>query len=487
MVVAGCAKTLDGKPISIGADPTQVAGKPVTEDPSGLRPNAPGPVRPVEGGDGGDIDHLAAMAVADIEQFWAGAYGAPLKGKFAPVKALFSWDSRYKHGRFCGGETANDQNAAWCGSARQNCPSSDSAACTSSKNTIGWDRGPYLTERRAGFGDMGVAMTLAHEYGHAIQYTMADLIQGDTAADGLAAEQQADCFGGVYMRWVVDGKSPRFTLSTGDALSNVMATRIAVRDPLLAQSSPLVRGDELIHGSAFERVTAFQFGFTEGTAACAGIDAKEVLQRRAALPKEFLEEGQTGEYPVTQNAVKTMIETLTKVFSPANPPKLSFDPPSCSDAKPTPSASYCPSTNTIAVDMNRLILLGTSLSRGSPFDSRANSVFGDYTAYSVLASRFMLAIQKEHNQSLDNTDAGLRTACLTGVATTKLAKGVTLPNGNTIKLYGGDLDEAVSGVLTNGMIAGNVNGEFAPSGFARIDAYRTGVLGDQASCTKRWP
>jgi predicted metalloprotease len=145
---------------------------------------------------------------------------------------------------------------------------------------------------------MGVAMTLAHEYGHAIQYTMADLITGDSPADGLAAEQQADCFGGVYMRWVVDGKSPRFTLSTGEALSKVMATRIAVRDPLLAQSNPLVRGDELIHGSAFERVTAFQFGFTGGAGACAGIDAKEVMQRRAPLPKEFLQEGQTGEYPI---------------------------------------------------------------------------------------------------------------------------------------------------------------------------------------------
>jgi hypothetical protein len=182
-----------------------------------------------------------------------------------------------------------------------------------------------------------------------------------------------------------------------------------------------------------------------------------------------------------------MVAALTKAFSPADPPKLSFDPQSCSDARPTPPASYCPSTNTISVDIDRLILMGASLSRGSPFDPQSNSVFGDYTAYSVLASRYMLALEREHNQSLDNTDAGLRTACLTGVATTKLAKGVTLANGNTIKLYGGDLDEAVSGVLTNGMVASNVNGEFAPSGFARVDAFRTGVLGDQAGCDKRWP
>ena len=115
-------------------------------------------------------------------------------------------------------------------------------------------------------------------------------------------------------------------------------------------------------------------------------------------------------------------------------------------------------------------------------------VTGDNTAYSVVVSRYMLALQHERGGLvLDNAEAGLRTACLTGVATTKLSKEVTTPDGNTVALTAGDIDEAVSGLLTNGLVAGDVNGESVPAGFSRIDAFRIGVLGDDARCIKRFP
>jgi len=88
---------------------------------------------------------------------------------------------------------------------------------------------------------------------------------------------------------------------------------------------------------------------------------------------------------------------------------------------------------------------------------------------------------------LDNAAAALRTACLTGVATTRLSQGVTTSNGSIITLTAGDLDEAVAGLLTNGLAAGDVNGESVPAGFSRIDAYRTGVLGDLDRCLQRFP
>ena len=115
-------------------------------------------------------------------------------------------------------------------------------------------------------------------------------------------------------------------------------------------------------------------------------------------------------------------------------------------------------------------------------------VSGDNSAYSVLISRYMMALQHQHGGLvLDNAEAGLRTACLTGVATTKMANAVTTPDGNTVALTAGDLDEAVSGLLTNGLAAGDVNGESVPAGFSRIDAFRIGVLGDEERCLKRFP
>jgi hypothetical protein len=60
-------------------------------------------------------------------------------------------------------------------------------------------------------------------------------------------------------------------------------------------------------------------------------------------------------------------------------------------------------------------------------------------------------------------------------------------DGHTVQLAAGDLDEAVSGMLTNGLAASDVNGESVPSGFSRIDAFRTGVLGAEDRCFKRYP
>jgi predicted metalloprotease len=486
LLVTGCTIVLEGEAVTVSSDPYKVAnGVPVTDEPSGLRPGAPGPTRPVLGTDGGEIDHLAAMSIADIEQFWSGAYAAPLKGKFTPVNAVMSYDSRDKQGTFCGNSLAESGSAGWCWShtgQTTNCTSGATSSCSPADNTIGWDRGVEMPGKRTVFGDMAITLVMAHEYGHAVSMRMAKLIP---EAATLVAEQQADCFAGVYMRWVHDRNSPRFTLSTGDGLNKVLATVISLRDPLVPESDPAVREGKLVHGSAFERVSAFQIGFGpnegqqvhDGVSACAGIDEKEIAQRRADLPKELLEQGDTGELLVSQHSVTLLIELLTKLFSPASPPKLRFDQQSCPDARPSPAAAYCPSNNTITVDMDQLIVMGTSLRHGLPLAS------GDYTAYSVVVSRFMLAVQNQHGDlSLDNIHAGLRTACMTGVATKKLSQ-----QNDLFQLTAGDLDEAVSDLSFNGLVAGNVNGEWAPSSFTRIDAFRTGVLGDENNCLKRWP
>ena len=201
----------------------------------------------------------------------------------------------------------------------------------------------------------------------------------------------------------------------------------------------------------------------------------------------MLPEDQTGEWPVSEESVRAIVDAMGILFSPANPPQLSFDASSasdCPDARPSPPASYCPASNTIVVDLPELEVMGAQSD-----DADGGGVLsGDNTAYSVLVSRYMQAIQHERGGLvLDNAEAALRTACLTGVATTKMSKAVSTPDGNTIALTAGDVDEAVSGILTNGLVASDVNGESVPSGFSRIDAFRVGVLGDEDRCFKRFP
>jgi predicted metalloprotease len=465
LLVTACTTTLQGNAVSVFDDPFHVAGMPATDGPTGLRPDAHDPARVVEGTDDGEIDELARNAVSDIEEYWDGVYGQTFDGSFTPVEALISWDANGFDGTFCGEDTYGLVNAAFC----------------YDDETIGWDRGELLPSQKRAFGEMGVTMVLAHEYGHAIQ-RQAGLTKKGTPT--LVSEQQADCFAGAYMRWVAEDNSPRFTLSTGEGLNTVLAAVIAFRDPLLSEGDPEVGMDE--HGSAFERLSAFQFGFTDGPSACAAIDLREIGQRRGDLPT-LLPEDQTGELPITEDSVLSIVDAMGILFSPANPPELSFGASKasdCPDARPSGPVSYCPATNTIVVDLPELGAMGAQ----ADSEDGTGLASGDNTAYSVLVSRYMQAIQHEHGGLvLDNAEAALRTACLTGVATVKMSKDVTTPDGNTIALTAGDVDEAVSGILTNGLVASDVNGESVPSGFSRIDAFRVGVLGDTDRCIKRFP
>jgi hypothetical protein len=324
-------------------------------------------------------------------------------------------------------------------------------------------------------------MVLAHEYGHAVSRL------GGLAGKGtptLVAEQQADCFSGAYMRWVAEDSSPRFTLNTGEGLNSVLAGVVSFRDPVLNEGDPDVGYNE--HGSAFERLSAFQFGFTDGPSACATIDPQEIDQRRGDLPV-LLPEDQSGELPVSEDSARSIVDAMEILFTPANPPALSFEADeaqTCPDARPSPPASFCPATNTIVVDLPALEEMGA---QADPMDAGSLAT-GDNMAYSVLVSRYMLALQHQHGGvALDNAEAALRTACMTGVATAKMSEDIQTPDGDTIALTAGDVDEAVSGILTNGLVASDVNGDSVPSGFSRIDAFRVGVLGDTERCFKRFP
>jgi predicted metalloprotease len=454
--------TACGTTTSQVADPFKVAGMRVTDGPSGLKAGAPKPTRTVTNTDGGQIDMLAVQAVSDVEDYWKAAFDPTFGTQFTQVRQLLSWDAKSSGSApsFCGESTSGLVNAAFCPLDR----------------SIGWDRGTLLPSLQRSYGDMAVAMVLAHEYGHSVQY-QAELNRPSTPT--LVAEQQADCFAGAYMRWVAAGDSRRFKLSTGNGLNALLASVVSFRDPVPRGNGAARGGGE--HGSAFERVSAFQFGFTDGPETCKGIDAKEVAQRRGDLPVQ-LQRHETGNWPVSQESVKAVIAAMNILFQPARQPNLSFDAAiaaKCPDARPTPPASFCPTTNTIAVDLGALKKLGAA-------GADSMSLTGDNTAYSVLISRYMLAMQHARGLPVDTAEAGLRTACLTGVATRKLVKQVRTPDGNTVALTAGDLDEAVAGLLTNGLAASDVNGQSAPAGFARIDAFRTGVLGDQDHCLERF-
>jgi predicted metalloprotease len=465
LVVAGCTTFVEGRALSMLNDPFRVGGLPATNGPSGIRSNALSPTGTVVNTDNGTIDKLALLSINDIEDYWNSVYSQSLKGSFVPVDKLVSYDSNSPDSPIvCHSETYKLVNAFY----------------TSRCNLVAWDRGVFLAIAKQYFGDMSVTGVLAHEFGHALQH-MAKLVTRRDAT--IVREQQADCFAGVYLYWVADGKSPRFTLSTADGLDHVLAGVITTRDPVM--DSDTQNDDE--HGSALDRVSAFQMGFIDGASACAGIDKKEIEQRRGDLPNALRVDSdtgnpETGEVPINQDTLTTLMELLGKIFSPKSAPTLTYQAAGCPDAKPSPPASYCPSTNTIAIDLPALAAMG------KVSDENEHTLpQGDDTALSVVMSRYALAVQHERGLPMQSPWTALRTACLTGAVHRKMAEPIELPSQNQLLLTAGDLDEAVAGLLTNRMVASDADGTSVPAGFTRIAAFRGGVAGNMDACYSRYP
>jgi predicted metalloprotease len=470
LVVAGCTPVIHGQGVSMLYDPFRVGGLPVTEGPSGPRENAPPVTGEVSDTDGGAADKLALLAMNDVEQFWQQTYSNFLKGTFTPIHQLISYDSNDPSGLpICGSDTYHLVNAFYCAHDK----------------VMAWDRGELVPAAQRLFGDMSVPALIAHEYGHAVQQ-MAGLINRETPT--IVAEQQADCFAGVYLRWVAEGHSPRFTVSTGDGLDQVLAGVIAIRDPFLTpQDTQLI---DQGHGTAAERVSAFGKGFIRDAAACAAIDMEELKDRRGDLPMPQQSkpngEAETKELAISEDTIATLMATLGKIFSPKQAPVLSVDRARCPDGQANSPASYCPATNAVVVDLPALqkIAAPPNISDHAVLQGIV-PLQGADTALSVVMSRYLLALERERGLPLATPTAAVLTACLTGVAHRKMAEPVNLASGHSLVMTAGDIDEAAAGLLSNGLVASDVKGTTVPAGFTRMTAFAFGFLGTEELCYQR--
>ncbi|MBP2452489.1 neutral zinc metallopeptidase [Mycolicibacterium lutetiense] len=111
--------------------------------------------------------------LTDIDRFWEGGMGL---GSNSVTFSVAEFDSRTEEVPICG--VTRYDVAGYCEQG--------------DKDMLMWDRAAFADKEARG-GDMAMAVTLAHEYGHAVQDFMGRF------HGNRFVEVQADCLSGVYM------------------------------------------------------------------------------------------------------------------------------------------------------------------------------------------------------------------------------------------------------------------------------------------------
>lgn len=466
-LLAGCSDPVEGTAQTGG----EVAGLPVTHFESGPKEGVEDADLKVENGDGGDMDQLAVNSLADLGEFWGEQLKSRFGEEFKPASRLVSYDAEGTPIKVCNASTEGMVNAFYC----------------PLDHSIAWDRGTLLPMLTKQFGPMGPVTVLAHEMGHAVQFQLGKKSNVDQSTPTIVTEQQADCYAGGFFRWVAEGHSEHFRLSTGDGLNRILGAMFMLRDP-----SGYDFTEQQAHGTAFDRVFAFQAGFTQGVQRCAKMDEREIQERiteRAFHPDDENQGNVKVDEPVDgEKPLDLLKKSLDKAFEEtgAQPPEFSEGGSECPSGTSTDPVSYCEGDNTVALDIPKLNELATPPARGDRGMS-GDSGIGDFAAFGEIASRYAVSVQEAAGADLESANAGLRTACLTGSwAGYASARDDSGPRKQLL-LSSGDLDEAIAEMLSpRSLIAADAEGKTNAPGFAMVEAFRTGYADGTGSCTEKY-
>jgi predicted metalloprotease len=317
---------------------------------------------------------------------------------------------------------------------------------------------------------------MAHELGHAIQ------ARADVRGATILLELQADCFAGAWTADVEAGNAEHFTVDLADLEASI-AGFLELRDGIGVD--PL---DDRAHGTAFDRIGAFQDGYENGATRCGSYEREPPQPtERAFTSLEDFERG--GNLPLDQ-IVDLAVEDLEDFYSLLLPElgaawdpidaltlidrsdgEVSCDGTTLSDDELEYASFYCVEDDTIYVDGDNLV-------------PELNGI-GDFAVATEIARNYAFAAQAQAGIDGTERQLNLHADCLSG-----LWSGTTFPDVDTrpsrsLVLSPGDLDEAIIAFLSYGDSVG-VPGDDESSGtgtaFERVDAFRTGFFEGVTAC-----
>ncbi len=424
-----------------------------------------------------DYDSYLAAALADIQSWWTTQYPALFGDSFRPLSGgiYAAYPERTSKIPACGGsessttyQEVSDYGAFYCDQG----------------DFMAYDDGAQgvLAQLADSYGPSVVAVVLAHEFGHAIQGRTGDLDRNEPT---VYTEQQADCFSGAWSAHVWRGETPTVSFTDEDVRTAMIAL-VTVRDPLGTSVY-----DDGGHGSAFDRIGAFQTGFIGGATDC-----KDLIDHPLPLlPNQFKgtqESVNQGDAPFDRH--RAIVQADLNTFWPAQLAALGrgtmptitarsvSDPTTdnCGEesALKKEVAIYCAASHEVLVDAVQARTL---------YDD-----FGDFAVGFVVGRAWAEAAQEALGSTLAGETRSLIDDCLVGGWVTGAIDWAdsgpsapsipTLPGlaDRTATMSPGDLDEAVQTALVLGdeTMSENVEG----SAFEQVAWLRIGVLDTAATC-----
>ncbi len=338
---------------------------------------------------------------------------------------------------------------------------------------IAWDRGDLIPQMNAKFGKFAVGLVLAHEWGHGISNRGGVSIDVKT----IVKEQQADCFAGAWARWQADGNGKHLTVQTGD-LQKGLAALLELRDPVGA-TDPNEPG---AHGTAFDRINAFQEGFVQGPKRCAEYlkDLPQLTQAKFSDDEEASRQGNAPYDDIVTATARDLNDFYTEAarraginFRQIDSLKAYTSPPRCGTEQLTEDQAknnvfYCAPENYVGYD--------------DTFLRNVYDAIGDFGVATLMAHQFAVAAQLQNQVDAAATQAQLQQSCLTGAwaATVSPGSATQRTGPDALSLSPGDLDESIQAFLAFSEPPEN---EGKLDSFERVKALRTGFFEGAQACS----
>ncbi len=413
---------------------------------NGIKKSAPQSDLEIKGTDGGKIDKLVANSLSDLFAYWKGKFEKDFGKKWKPISGgVYSYTPDQNEKIPCIGSAKSGADNAYY------CPSGD---------LIAYDRN-FLKKLADQYGDFIVPLILAHEYGHAIQNQL-----GDTGTKSIVVETQADCLAGVFVDAASKG-TPHFSVTPKD-LDSVLAGYLLFRDePGGSASEP---GS---HGSGFDRVSAFQEGYSDGSGACVkNFNNKRVFTETPyTSPNDAANKGNSPYSSIAQIGTdefnlyfEKLLSDKNKKWNEVKSKQFDGNSASCDGKKQKQLIFLCPSDDTVYY-------------AGADLAEKAYQNFGDYAVVQLMGIEYADAALDVLDNKAKGKDRLTKQLCLTGTyagdAFRRTAEGQATLAGNT--LSAGDIDEAVAVLLGIGS-SNVVIDTHGMTAFDRINAFRKGVL-----------